>query len=195
MSVLNNVRYERTVTDPGKLPPCAAEVAFAGRSNAGKSSLLNAICGRRNLAHVSQVPGKTRTINVYNAGRGACIVDLPGYGFAVGPEDERAGWRYMIEGYLLGRPSLRMVFMLVDAKAGPTKLDLQMALWLQSSQIPYRVVINKSDKIPLPKHAERRKEIAEALEISADHVFWVSALKGTGIPELERAVAEALELI
>jgi GTP-binding protein len=195
MTKLKTIEYLKTVINPAELGECKAEIAFVGRSNVGKSSLLNAGCGRKNMARTSQVPGKTRAINVFVIGHGPWIVDLPGYGFAVGPPAERDAWQAMIEGYLLGRPSLRMVFMLVDAKVGATKLDKQMSVWLQSNGIPFRVVANKCDKISLSKHQESRREIASALELAPEYVYWVSALKGTGIAELECAAAEALELI
>ncbi len=113
-----------------------AEVAFVGRSNVGKSSLLNALCFQKGLAKTSKTPGRTRLINVFLTGTDRWIVDLPGYGFATGPARERETWQAMVEGYLTGRKSLRMVFVLVDAEVGPTKLDHQMLDWLRSVDLP-----------------------------------------------------------
>jgi GTP-binding protein len=192
MTKLRDVKYARTVVDYQLLGECVAEVAFVGRSNVGKSSILNAVCGRKNLARTSQTPGKTRTINVFEAARGRWIIDLPGYGFAVGPASERNTWPAMIEGYLLNRPSLRVVFMLIDAKVGPTRLDRQMALWLQSNAIAYRVVANKVDKIPSLLQDARRNEVAGELGLRAEDIRWVSAAKSIGMRELEREVAEEL---
>jgi GTP-binding protein len=191
---LHAVRYLKTLTDPGTLELCTAEIALVGRSNVGKSSLLNAVCGRRPLARTSPVPGKTRTINVFAARNGVWIVDLPGYGYAAGPASERAGWKDMIEGYLLGRASLRMVFMLVDANVGPTALDRQMALWLQSQALPYCVIANKIDKVAAAQQLARRAEVAGDLERRPEDIYWVSALKNQGIDVLARAMTAILDL-
>src|SRR4051794_18353285 len=131
MALFKDFEYLLTEVDPARVPLCVAEAAFVGRSNVGKSSLLNALCGgRKNLARVSQTPGRTRTINVFAAGD-LWLVDLPGYGYAVGPESERKAWRGMIEGYLTSRVSLRCVYALVDAEVGPTALDLQLLEWME----------------------------------------------------------------
>ena len=124
-----------------KLGPCLGEVAFVGRSNVGKSSLVNALCGRRSLAKSAKTPGKTRTINVYSLGEGRWLVDLPGYGFASVSMKERVGWKYMIEEYFASRRSLKAVFMLVDAHVGATELDRQMLAWLKSGGRPYRNIV------------------------------------------------------
>jgi GTP-binding protein len=188
MAKLNNVKYYKTVMNPSELEESCAEVVFVGRSNVGKSSILNAVCGDKKLAYISQVPGKTRSINVFEAARGRWIVDLPGYGFAVGPEEERLKWQEMIENYLLGRDNLKMVFMIVDANVGPTKLDKQMAVWLQANCLPYSVVANKIDKISSLKMKERLEFAAQELQIIPEKIFPVSATKGTGMKELAAEV-------
>lgn len=193
MNKLKNIRYLKTTANPFDLGDCISEVAFVGRSNVGKSSILNSVCGTKNLAKVSQVPGKTRTINVFGAGNNRCIVDLPGYGFAVGPESERRKWKDMIEGYILSRQSLCMLFMLVDAKVGPTSLDRQMVMWLQNNSIPFCVVANKCDQVKFHDQQKRRTEIAHELGFRPEDIRWVSAAKGTGIKELEREIANLLE--
>lgn len=184
MTKLNDIKYYKTVNDPYELEDSSAEVAFVGRSNVGKSSVLNAVCGKKKLAFVSQVPGKTRSINVFEAARGRWIVDLPGYGYAVGPEEERAKWQEMIENYLTGRESLRMVYVIVDAKVGPTKLDRQMTMWLQSNGIPLSIVANKSDKISSLALQERLQFVSGELDVAPEKIFLVSATKGTGIKQL-----------
>lgn len=188
--MFNHVRYLVTETDPQRLGTCAAEVAFVGRSNVGKSTLLNAIC-RQDLARVSSTPGRTRAINVFLAGKDRWLVDLPGYGYAKVSRAERAGWGAMIENYLTGRPSLRMVFALVDADVGPTKLDLEMHEWLKAKGLPWRVVATKTDQVKPSKALMRRREVAESLGLRPDELAWVSADKGQGIHEL-RAEASAL---
>jgi GTP-binding protein len=191
-SFLHSTRYLASHTNPQKLGVSKAEVAFVGRSNVGKSSLLNAVCRTRQLARTSKTPGRTRAINVFLVRDGRWIVDLPGYGFATGPQEERAGWRFMIEGYLTGRPNLRAVFVLIDAKVGPTELDRQMLDWLQHQGILPCVVANKTDKVPQPDAPARRAEVAHALGMRPEDIFWVSAAKGTGIAELEKAISAML---
>lgn len=188
---LQSVEYLLSETDPARLTECAAEVAFVGRSNVGKSSLLNALC-RRNVARVSGTPGRTRAINVFQAGFGRWLVDLPGYGFAVGPAAELEGWGPMIEGYLRGRPSLRMIFTLIDAKVGPTKLDLRMAKWLDAGEVPWRPVATKADQVKSSQAQGRRRELAHAMGLEPEDLAWVSALKGLGVPELRQEVAALL---
>ena len=119
-------------------------------------------------------------------------MDLPGYGFAVGPEAERAGWGPMIEGYLRGRPSLRMIFALIDAKVGPTKLDLQMAGWLEDSGLPWRPVANKADQVKSSRSQARRNEAAHALGVRPEELAWVSAHNGLGLRGLRAEVSAAL---
>lgn len=189
--MLDGIKFLKSETDPSRLGPCAAEVAFVGRSNVGKSSLLNAVC-RRDLARVSNTPGRTRTINVFAAAADRWLVDLPGYGFASGPEAERQTWAGMIEGYLSGRPSLRMVFSLIDAKVGPTKLDLQMLDWLEAANLPWCVVATKADQVKPSRAAVHRREVSHALGLQQDEVGWVSALKGDGVRELRGAVCALL---
>ncbi len=188
---LETVEYLLSETDPARLGVCAAEVAFVGRSNVGKSSLLNAVC-RRDVARVSKLPGRTRAINVFKAGFDRWLVDLPGYGFAVGPEAERAGWGPMIEGYLRIRPSLRMVFTLIDAKVGPTKLDMQMVAWLEDAGLPWRPVATKADQVKSSRTQARRRELANALGLQAADVAWVSVLDGFGVRELRSEVVTLL---
>jgi GTP-binding protein len=191
---LADTRYLLSETDPSLLDAALAEVAFVGRSNSGKSSMLNAICRQKNLARVSQTPGRTRTINVYAAANLRWLVDLPGYGYASGPASSREGWMAMIEKYLTGRPSLRCVFLLVDAKVGPTALDLQMGHWLATHNLPFRVIANKIDQVKSSKHIAQKQFIGRSLNKPISEVAWVSATEGTGIPPLRADVIKLLEL-
>jgi len=191
--LLRQTRYDRTVTDPKKLEPCTAEVTFVGRSNVGKSSVLNALCQQKQLARTSPLPGKTRTINVYKIDHRFCLVDLPGYGFATGPASEREQWQDMIEGYLTGRPSLRMIFVLIDAEVGPTKLDLQMIEWLRYQGLPRSIIATKIDKVKPGRQEARKNEIGEQLGFVPSEISWVSASKNIGIKELRAKVVKALE--
>jgi GTP-binding protein len=191
---LMDARFVTSASDAKRLGICHGEVAFVGRSNVGKSSLLNSLANHRQLARVSKTPGRTRLINVFVTGPDRWIVDLPGYGFASGPAKERSGWQTMIEGYLTGRPTLRMVFVLVDAEVGPTKLDLQMIDWLRSIGLPLRVVATKADQVKPSRQLAQRRDVAALLSLQPDDIAWVSAAKGTGISELRREIADLLDL-
>jgi GTP-binding protein len=186
---LKNVRFLFSEVAPEKLGPCVAEVAFVGRSNVGKSTLINALCGRT-LACVSSMPGRTRTINVFLAGHDRWLVDLPGYGYVAERPVEREGWGEMIESYLTGRETLRMVFALVDAKVGPTRLDFQMFEWLAANGLPWRVVATKTDQVKISRTVIQRREVAQAVGMRSEDLAWVSATKGGGVHAL-RAEAEA----
>ena len=192
---LQHVRFFVSAPDAKQLGACHAEVALVGRSNVGKSSLLNALTKQHQLARVSRTPGRTRLINVFLTGPDRWIVDLPGYGHAAGPKAESDAWGAMIEGYLLGRPTLRMVFVLVDAEVGPTTLDLQMLNWLRHVHLPHRIVATKADQVKPSRQAARRREVATALGLAPDAVAWVSSKKGKGLTALRNEMAALLELL
>ncbi len=170
------------------LPRTTAEVAFVGRSNVGKSSLINALANHRQLAHTSKAPGRTRLLNLFELRTGGTLMDLPGYGYAQAPPQQRAGWQRMIEGYLLERENLVMVAVLVDGEVGPTKLDIQMLDWLRAHTIPHTVVATKHDKVKSSLRDKRKRQLAEKCELEPGDVVWVSASKGTNIPQLRGLV-------
>lgn len=170
------------------LPPSDREVAFVGRSNVGKSSLINALANQRQLAKVSNTPGRTQLLNMFALPGGGSVVDLPGYGYAKVPAREKAGWQRMIEGYLLEREGLELVFVLVDGEIGPTKLDVQMLDWLRATGVTHTVVATKLDKVRPSKLATRKKELAKGVDLEPGDVMWVSAAKGTGIEALAKHV-------
>ncbi len=188
---LDSVRFLLSDTDPAKLGASLAEVAFVGRSNSGKSTMINALC-RKALARTSNTPGRTRTINVYEAAPQRRIVDLPGYGFATGPAASREGWGAMIEGYLLTSKTLVAIYVLVDAKLGPQKIDLEMLNWLQAESLPWRVVVTKTDQVKSSRALVRRREVAQAVGLTPEAVAWVSSQEGTGIGELRNEVAKLI---
>lgn len=191
---LHDLKFVTSASDVKQLGTCHAEVAFVGRSNVGKSSLLNALAKQTQLARVSKTPGRTRLINVFLTGPDRWVVDLPGYGYAAGPKAESAAWRAMIEGYLTGRRTLRMVFVLVDAEIGPTKLDHQMIEWLRHSELPCRVVATKADQVKPSRQLAQRRDVAAALGLQPNDIAWASSAKGTGIADLRNEVAALLEV-
>jgi GTP-binding protein len=192
--LLGDLHFLTSASDVKQLGVCYAEVAFVGRSNVGKSSLLNAVAQQKQLARVSKTPGRTRLINVFLTGPDRWVVDLPGYGYASGPTAEKAKWRAMIEGYLLSRKSLRLVFVLVDAEVGPTALDLQMIEWLRAMDLPCRIVATKADKVKPSKQLFQRKEVASKLGLLPQDIVWVSSAKGESIADFRREIARILEL-
>ncbi|MGI8937997.1 MAG: ribosome biogenesis GTP-binding protein YihA/YsxC [Iamia sp.] len=189
----------RFVTSAGALahlPPTRAEVAVVGRSNVGKSSLLNALANRTRLAHVSKTPGRTRLLNCFaleEAGLAdATLVDCPGYGFAKAPQKMRAGWQQMIEGYLLEREELVTILVLVDGAVGPTPLDVQMVEWLEHHERPYSIVATKHDKVKAAVRDRRKKELAAGLDMAPGDVLWASAAKGVNIDKVRSLVRSVL---
>ncbi|MEX0779746.1 MAG: ribosome biogenesis GTP-binding protein YihA/YsxC [Balneolales bacterium] len=135
-------------------PPELPEVCFAGRSNVGKSSLINALTDRKKLAKTSNVPGKTREMNYFLINNTWYLVDLPGYGYAKVPKKESARWGNEIRRYLLKRESLRLVILIVDIRHEPSVLDEEFMLWLAENQIPFSVVLTKADKIAKSKRSK-----------------------------------------
>ncbi|MEO6987563.1 MAG: ribosome biogenesis GTP-binding protein YihA/YsxC [Aquihabitans sp.] len=184
MSAPLRFKFVTSGDDVYRLPPTRAEVAFLGRSNVGKSSLLNALANHKRLAHTSKTPGRTQLLNLFELGDQTSAVDLPGYGFASVPGKTRANWEQMIEGYLLEREALVMVLVLVDGEIGPTKLDVQMLTWLRSHGLPHTVVASKHDKVKSSKRGGRQRDLAEGCGVAVEDVVWVSAAKGTGIEDL-----------
>jgi GTP-binding protein len=172
----------------GELPPTEREVAIVGRSNVGKSSLINALANRTGLARVSGAPGQTQRLNLFQVRSGETVMDLPGYGFAKVPGRVTATWSAMIEGYLLRREGLVMVVVLVDGEVGPTRLDQQMLDWVRHHEVPHHVVATKQDKVKPSTLGVRRRELAAACGLEPGDVTWVSAAKGTGLDALRDLV-------
>lgn len=186
--------FIKSATRESQLPESPVEVAFVGRSNVGKSALVNALANRKQLARVSNTPGRTQLINIFSVddGRGetdaATLVDLPGYGYAKASKTIRRDWPEMIEGYILDRDELAMVFVLIDGAIGPTPLDEQMLDWLRYNGIPHTVVATKCDKVKSSKRATRRKELASGCRLDEGDIVWASATKGDGIDQLRSLV-------
>jgi GTP-binding protein len=170
------------------LPASPVEVAFVGRSNVGKSSLINALANRNGLANVSKSPGRTQLLNCFELPDGTTMVDCPGYGYAKVSKVQRAAWGDMIERYLVGREPLRMVMVLVDGEIGPTKLDQSILEWLRSEALPHQVIATKHDKVKAKLRDKRKKELAAGCDLLPADVVWVSAAKNVGIDRLRDLV-------
>jgi GTP-binding protein len=176
-------------------PDTEVEIAVVGRSNVGKSSLLNALANRKNLAKVSSKPGRTQLLNCFVAGDGATVVDLPGYGYAsTASKQTRWTWHRRMERYLLERDELALVFLLIDGEVGPTRLDLEMLAWLRSYGVPFQVVATKHDKVKSSKRQRRKRDLAEGCGVEQGDVIWVSAEKNVGLDRLRDAVRAVLDL-
>jgi GTP-binding protein len=137
---------------------------------------------------VSTTPGRTQLLNLFTQVDGPTVMDLPGYGYAKVPAGMRNKWQSMIEGYLLERPGLQMIFTLIDGEIGPTKLDVGLLEWVRHHELPITIVATKLDKVKPSKLGGRKAELAAACGVTIDAVSWVSASKGTGIPELRSLI-------
>ncbi len=183
-----NLRFLLSATRVGELPDTPAEVAVVGRSNVGKSSLVNAVAGRRAIARVSKTPGRTGLLNCFEVDGHATLIDCPGYGYAAVSKTTRAEWGKMIEDYLLTREQLTMILVLVDGEIGPTKLDTQMLDWLRANTLPHSVIATKHDKVKSAGRDKRKRDLATACQLEPGDVVWVSAVKHTGIDRLRELV-------
>jgi GTP-binding protein len=172
----------------GQLPDSEAEVAVVGRSNVGKSSLVNALGNNAKLAKTSKTPGRTRLLNAFDVDGLGTLVDCPGYGYAQASKTERGSWQQMAERYLLEREPLRMVLVLVDGEIGPTKLDVQMLDWLRVHEIPHTVIATKHDKVKSGKRDKRKRELAAGCDLEPGDIVWVSAHSGVGLDRLRQLV-------
>ena len=192
MSAPLDLTFVTSADTVDRLPPSRAEVAVAGRSNVGKSSLLNALAGRQGLAKTSSTPGRTRLLNQFALAGGGTLVDLPGYGYAKASKVDRAGWQRRMEQYLVDREELRMVMLLVDGEVGPTALDTDMLAWLRANHVPHTVVATKHDKVKSSRRERRKREVAEACELERGDVVWVSAQTKVNLDRLRALVREWL---
>ncbi|KAI94375.1 GTP-binding protein [Rhodomicrobium udaipurense JA643] len=182
------------VTDVAALPEGnRPEVAFAGRSNVGKSSLLNALLSRRNLARVSNTPGRTREVNYFSVGDALYVVDMPGYGYAKAPKALVKGWTQLIHDYLRGRPQLKRVMLLIDSRHGLKPSDKEIMTLLDKAAVSYQGVLTKADK---PKAGDLGQVVRETEAVMRTHpaahpvVLTTSSVDGAGIEELRAAIAE-----
>jgi GTP-binding protein len=170
-----------------RLDPALPEVAFVGRSNVGKSSILNALVGRPGLARVSGSPGKTTLLNFYRL-PDLYLVDLPGYGFARAGKSDRAGYRRLITGYLTARESLAGIVWLLDIRHDPSKEDLEMQELMAESGWPVLAVLTKADKLTRSGIQARERELSSILQLGADQIQHTSSRSGLGIADLAASI-------
>lgn len=190
----NNVKFTAAYGTSGQLPPSRrAEISFAGRSNVGKSSLLNRLFNRKKLAKVSQKPGKTSTINFFEADA-ADFVDLPGYGYAQVSKSEKARWAEMIEGYFNQERDFACVVSLIDVRHPATALDVQMVSFLMESGLPFIIVQTKADKLSKSQVSRSTAALRKQLDLGQEvPIVAVSSEKGTGIDSLKSLIDSYIE--
>lgn len=177
-----------------QLPPSKeAEIVFSGRSNVGKSSLINKVFNRKNLARVSSVPGKTITVNFFK-GDGVYFVDLPGYGYAKRDQGEKKRWAELMEGYFHSDRNIALVIQLVDMRHAPSADDMMMLNFLRECEIPFVIALTKCDKLNKTETEKRRAGLSEELKEYSDiPMIEFSAVKGTGVDAVKAAVESALK--
>jgi GTP-binding protein len=193
---IDSAEFAIGITDLRQLPRDGVrEVAFLGRSNVGKSSLINKLCGRKSLARTSAEPGKTRELNYYLINKAFYFVDLPGYGYARVPEQIRSSWGKTIEQYLKGRTQLSLVVQLMDARHEPSELDLMMVGWLDYYEIPFVIALTKADKLPtskMPRYVDTARQQFSRFGHCLD-VIPFSSVSGIGKQEVVRLIAEKIQ--
>jgi GTP-binding protein len=194
MSFLQNACYVTSAATMAQLPDSRAEIAFAGRSNAGKSSAINTLARHNRLAFVSKTPGRTQLINFFALEPEVFLVDLPGYGYAKVPADIRARWEKVLSTYLQSREALRGMVLIMDARHPLTRLDWQMLDWFAPTGKPVHVLLTKSDKL------SRQEAMKTLMTVKKDLADWpwvsvqlFSSLKRQGMEEAEKAIARWLE--
>lgn len=170
----------------------ASEIAFAGRSNVGKSSLINALTGRKTLARTSNTPGRTQQLNFFDLGGQLTLVDMPGYGYAKVSKKERSEWQDLIRSYLRGRVSLKCAFVLVDARHGLKDSDIDIMKLMDETAVQYRIILTKADKIKMQDKEALEEKLSATLKkhpAAYPHVLFTSAWKQQNIDELRAILA------
>jgi len=188
---VRSARFIKSTQKPADFPrDQLQEIAFIGRSNVGKSSLLNALANLGKLARISRSPGRTQTINFYSINDNLYFVDLPGYGYAKVPKQVQGKWRNMVEGYMQDRPQLKLALLLVDCRIGPTPDDILMKEWLDHYQIENTVILTKSDKLSRNQLIQSVKRAEKTLE--TEELIPFSAVTGLGRKETLNRIETAV---
>ncbi|HET7711988.1 MAG TPA: ribosome biogenesis GTP-binding protein YihA/YsxC [Thermoanaerobaculia bacterium] len=190
---IKTVEFHRAAYQPGDFPRDGRpQFAMAGRSNVGKSSLINAVLKRKAIARVSHTPGKTQAVHFYLINERFHLVDLPGYGYAKVPRDVKRSWAELVQGYLDQSEQLRLIFLLLDVRRTPGDEDLMMHEWTLASGVEERVVLTKTDKLSGNELAKSKTMIARALDLRPDQLLPTSVVKKEGIESLRRDIASRL---
>ena len=189
-------RFVQGVAKLEQLPPTrGVEIAFAGRSNVGKSSLINALTGVNGLARASNTPGRTRELNFFDVNEALILVDMPGYGYAKASKADVKAWQAVLKGYLRGRPGLTRAFVLIDSRHGILKTDEEMFDLLDEAAVTYQIVLTKTDKVKPAELAKVMEKVQAAVKkhpAAFPEIHATSSDKGTGIPELRAEIAGLL---
>ena len=193
MKVISAEFVKSTVTRKDYLGEPLPEVAFAGRSNVGKSSLINTLLNKKNLARISSTPGRTQTINFFKINQKIFFVDLPGYGFAHVPIEVRQRWKPMVEEFLKEDSRLRLVILIVDVRRDPNPEDATLLEWFRHYSLPFLVVMTKVDKASRNEIAKRRQELKEFFNVTQEDIIPFSAVTVEGREKIWKRIKEAIE--
>lgn len=194
--VIRSVEFVGGMADPGgwRPPSDLPEIAFAGRSNVGKSSLLNSVLRRKSIARVSRTPGRTREINFFRLNGSILLADLPGYGYARVSKERKSVWGRLVEEYLRRNQNLKGVIQLLDIRRDPAEDDRMMLEFLSEVGVPTLVVLTKADKLPRKKVTERAQKISNALNLDPEQVLTFSSKTGEGRDDLAAALVSLVDL-
>jgi GTP-binding protein len=190
---IRSVAFHRAAYQPGDFPRDGRpQFAMVGRSNVGKSSLINAVLNRKGIARVSQTPGKTQAVQFYLVNEKFYIVDLPGYGYAKVPKSITASWGDLVRGYLESADALKLIFLLLDVRRTPGDHDLQMHQWAGSMNFEERIVLTKSDKLSTNQLTQAKRDIARELNIDDAAMIAASVVTKKGIDQIRREIISRL---
>ena len=189
------IQFVKSVVRPEDLPvPGLPEVAFLGRSNVGKSSLINAFLGRKKLARVSSTPGFTRALNFFRVDHRFLVVDLPGYGFAKVPPKVQKAWKRLVEGYLSGPRPLKLLVLIFDLRREPDALDEGLLEYVRALERPHIAVLNKVDRLRKTEIPQARRRWEAVLKLPPEEIFLTSCRTGEGVVSVKNKILEALKI-
>ena len=190
---ITSAAFETSAAEPGQYPEAVLpEIAFAGRSNVGKSSLINTLLNRRHLVKTSSTPGKTRLINFFVINNAFYFVDLPGYGYARVSQEERKKWGPMVEAYLSSRPTLKAVVLLQDIRRMPGSEEIQLLEFLEHLHLPVLVILTKADKFSKSKQGVQARQIRQHLKLNQDETVLFSAKTRQGADKIHEMIGDLL---